>query len=87
MKESKATRPEELDNLCGPAFKDACTLELRNIVDTQEVTVDGKKKKVRTLKPISTAVAEYKAENSGSGDSGSGSSGGSDLPPSGTTGE
>jgi len=37
----------KLDNLCGPAFKDACTLELRNIVDTQEVTVDGKKKKVR----------------------------------------
>ena len=77
----------KLDNLCGPAFKDACTLELRNIVDTQEVTVDGKKKKVRTLKPIATAVAEYKAENGGSGDSGSGSSGGSDLPPSGTTGD
>ena len=50
----------KLDNLCGPAFKDACTLELRNIVDTQEVTVNGKKKKVRTLKPIATAVAEYK---------------------------
>jgi len=78
----------KLDNLCGPAFKDACTLELRNIVDTQEVTVDGKKKKVRTLKPIATAVAEYKAENGGSaGDSGSNSGGGSDLPPSGTTGD
>ena len=51
----------KLDNLCGPAFKDACTLELRNIVDTQEVTVNGKKKKVRTLKPIATAVAEYKS--------------------------
>ena len=50
----------KLDNLCGPAFKDACTLELRNIVDTQEVTVNGKKKKVRMLKPIATAVAEYK---------------------------
>jgi len=43
------------------AFKDACTLELRNIVDTQEVTVNGKKKKIRTLKPIATAVAEYKS--------------------------
>ena len=51
----------KLDNLCGPAFKDACTLELRNIVDTQEMTVNGKKKKVRTLKPIATAVAEYKS--------------------------
>ena len=57
----------KLDNLCGPAFKDACTLELRNIVDTQEVTLNGKKKKVRTLKPIATAVAEYKAGNASSG--------------------
>ena len=55
----------KLDNLCGPKFKDACTLELRNIVDTQEVMVDGKKKKVQTLKPISTAVAEWKAQNGG----------------------
>ena len=81
----------KLDNLCGPAFKDACTLELRNIVDTQEVTVNGKKKKVRTLKPIATAVAEYKSsltpdpsptgegsENTGGGDNtGGGNSGGS----------
>ena len=55
----------KLDNLCGPRFKDACTLELRNIIDTQEVIVDGKKKKVQTLKPISTAVAEWKAQNGG----------------------
>ena len=83
----------KLDNLCGPAFKDACTLELRNIVDTQEVTVNGKKKKVRTLKPIATAVAEYKnsltpdpsptgegSENQnqgGSSNTGGGNSGGS----------
>ena len=72
----------KLDNLCGPKFKDACTLELRNIIDTQEVIVDGKKKKVQTLKPISTAVAEWKAQNGGesggsqSGDSGSGSQSG-----------
>ena len=30
-------------------------------MDTQEVTVNGKKKKVRTLKPIATAVAEWKS--------------------------
>ena len=69
----------KLDNLCGPKFKDACTLELRNIIDTQEVTVDGKKKKVQTLKPIATAVAEWKAQQGTSGgggsQSGSGSSG------------
>ena len=60
----------KLDNLCGPKFKDACTLELRNIIDTQEVIVDGKKKKkVQTLKPISTAVAEWKAQNGNSGGS------------------
>ena len=64
----------KLDNLCGPKFKDACTLELRNIIDTQEVIIDGKKKKVQTLKPISTAVAEWKAQHGGSG---SGSSSGS----------
>ena len=69
----------KLDNLCGPKFKDACTLELRNIIDTQEVTVDGKKKKVQTLKPIATAVAEWKAQQgtSGGSQSGSGSSEGS----------
>ena len=55
----------KLDNLCGPAFKDACTLEFRNIVDTVEVTVDGKTRKVQTLKPIATAVAEYKAAQQG----------------------
>ena len=64
----------KLDNLCGPKFKDACTLELRNIIDTQEVTIDGKKKKVQTLKPIATAVAEWKAQQGTSGGSSTGSS-------------
>ena len=69
----------KLDNLCGPAFKDACTLELRNIIDTQEVIVEGKRKKVTTLKPVATAVAEWKAENGiGGGDNGGGSSSGSE---------
>ena len=55
----------KLDNLCGPQFKNRCTLEFRNIVDTIEVTVDGKKKKMQTLKPIATAIAEWKAEHGG----------------------
>ena len=63
----------KLDNLCGPKFKDACTLELRNIIDTQKVIVNGKQKVVTTLKPIATAVAEWKAQN---GQSGSNSQGG-----------
>ena len=56
----------KLDNLCGPKFKDACTLELRNIIDTQKVMVNGKQKVVTTLKPIATAVAEWKAQNGSS---------------------
>ena len=66
------------DNLCGPKFKDACTLELRNIVESSEVIIDGKKKKVVTLKPIATAIAEYKAgQDAGSGSgSNSGNQGG-----------
>lgn len=55
----------KLDNLCGPQFKNRCTLEFRNIVDTIEVTVDGKKKKMQTLKPIATAIAEWKAAQGG----------------------
>ena len=52
----------EDDNITSRRFKEEyCSLEFRNIVDSQEVTVDGKKKKVQTLKPIATAVAEYKA--------------------------
>ena len=69
-----------LDNLCGPQFKNRCTLELRNIVDTIEVTVDGKVKKMQTLKPIATAVAEWKAGHSGGSQSGNitgGTTGGS----------
>ena len=75
------------DNLSGPSFKDACSLEFRNIVDTIEVTLNGKTKKMQTLKPIATAIAEYKAANGGSfaddddnqgGSDNSGSTGGSD---------
>ena len=61
----------EDDNITSRRFKqEYCSLEFRNIIDTQEVMVDGKKKKVTTLKPVATAVAEWKAQN-GQGDSGS----------------
>jgi hypothetical protein len=76
----------KLDNLCGPKFKDACTLELRNIIDTQKVTVNGKQKTVTTLKPITTAVAEWKAQN-GQGGSGSGTEGGGNSGESGNSGQ
>lgn len=56
----------KLDNLAGPAFKDRCSLELRNIIDTEKVVVDGKEKPFTTLTPITTAVARLKAgETSG----------------------
>ena len=71
----------KLDNLCGPAFKDHCTLEFRNIIATQKVVINGKEKSVTTLKPIATAVAEWKAQNgeSSGSNSGSGSSTGSET--------
>jgi predicted histone-like DNA-binding protein len=56
-------RPDstKLDNICGPKFKDRCALELRNIVDTQSVSLGGVTRKVQTLVPVATAVAEWKA--------------------------
>ena len=65
----------EDDNITSRRFKEEyCSLEFRNIVESQEVTVEGKKKKVQTLKPIATAVAEYKAGGLTPSTSGSGSS-------------
>ncbi len=75
-----------LDDLSGPAFADACQLELRNIIVCEKLTVNGKEKTVQRLTPISTALADLKAGSTDSGSGGS-SSGGSDLPPSGTTGD
>ena len=77
----------KLDNLCGPAFKEACALELRNIVDTEEVIINGKTRKVQILKPIATAVAELRAGtvtptpggNTGGGNSGGDNGGDDDL--------
>ena len=53
----------KLDNISGPKFKEACSLELRNIVDTETVVVNGKTRKVQTLKPIATAVAQLRSGN------------------------
>ena len=65
----------EDDNITSRRFKEEyCSLEFRNIIDTQTVTIDGKQKKVTTLKPIATAIAELKAEG---GESNSGSQSGS----------
>jgi len=51
----------EDDNITSRRFKqEFCSLEFRNIIDTQEVTIDGKKRKVTTLKPVATAIAELK---------------------------
>ena len=76
----------KLDNLAGPAFKDQCSLELRNIIDTEKVIVDGKSKSVTTLLPIATAVARLKSESPSAGSgtvddpsTGSGSSTGSET--------
>ncbi|MBR4381269.1 MAG: hypothetical protein IKP48_08435 [Bacteroidaceae bacterium] len=52
----------KLDNLSGPVFKEACSMEFRNIVEAKVVMVNGKKRWVQTLKPIATAKAEEKAE-------------------------
>ena len=51
-------------------------------MDTQEVTINGKTKKVQTLKPIATAVAELKAGGStpGGGSSDVPGGGSSDIP-------
>ena len=70
----------EDDNITSRRFKEEfCSLEFRNIIDTQTVTIDGKTKKVTTLKPIATAIAELKAQAGGadSGNGGSQSQGGS----------
>lgn len=65
----------EDDNITSRRFKqEFCSLEFRNIVDTVKVTVDGKEKKVTTLKPIATAIAEYKSGHEASAPSTGGGS-------------
>ena len=69
----------KLDNVSGKAFKEACALELRNIVETEKVTVDGKVRVLQHLTPIATAVAQTRA-------TGGGASSGSDSSTGGNTG-
>ncbi len=67
----------EDDNITSRRFKEEyCSLEFRNIIDTREVMINGKKKKVTTLKPIVTAIAELKDE-AGENNGGSQNQGGS----------
>ena len=85
----------EDDNITSRRFKqEFCSLEFRNIVDTVKVTVDGKEKKVTTLKPIATAVAEYKAgqgtptsPSQGGGNNSGGTGGGGNEPSDGPNGD
>jgi len=68
----------EDDNITSRRFKqEYCSLEFRNIIDTQSLTIDGKTKKVTTLKPIATAIAELKSEDNGGSSTGSDTAGGS----------
>ena len=62
----------KLDNISGKVFKESCSLELRNIVDTQKVTINDKVRVVQTLTPIATAVAQTRAGGSSNSGSGSG---------------
>ena len=62
----------EDDNITSRRFKEEyCSLEFRNIIDTQTVTINGKTKKVTTLKPIATAIAELKADGDSQSQGGS----------------
>ena len=68
----------EDDNITSRRFKqEYCSLEFRNIIDTQEVMIDGKMKKVTNLKPVATAIAELKADGNSSTGSETNQGGGS----------
>ena len=62
----------KLDNLAGPAFKDRCSLELRNVVIVDTVK-EGTKvvERLRTLVPIATFLSDnYNGVSGNSGNSG-----------------
>ena len=78
----------EDDNITSRRFKEEfCSLEFRNIIDTQTVTIDGKTKKLTTLKPIATAIAELKAEGGASTGSETGGQGGNSGAQGGQSGD
>jgi hypothetical protein len=77
----------EDDNITSRRFKeDWCTLQWGYLVESRTLTIDGKKKMVQDKTPWATVIADYRLSQQSSGDN-SGNSGGSDLPPSGTTGD
>jgi predicted histone-like DNA-binding protein len=76
----------KLDNISGKAFKESCSLELRNIVDTEKVTLNGKIRTVQTLMPISTAVAQTRAGGSSAPSTGGNTGGNTGSNTGGNTG-
>ena len=66
----------KLDDLSGPKFADRCAMELRNIIEIEQVKENGKVvERLQTLIPIETAL--YNLEN-GNGNTGGGSTQGGD---------
>ena len=66
----------KLDDLSGPKFADRCAMELRNIIEIEQVKENGKVvERLKTLIPIETAL--YNLEN-GNGNTGGGSTQGGD---------
>ena len=51
------TNTSKLGDLSAPAFKDRCTLELRNIIEAIEMEGQGDKKFTK-LTPVATFLAE-----------------------------
>ena len=77
----------EDDNITSRRFKeDWCTLQWGYLVESRTLTIDGKKKMVQDKTPWATVIADYRQSQQSTGGN-SGNSGGSDLPPSGTTGD
>ena len=67
----------KLDDLSGPKFADRCAMELRNIIEIEQVKENGKVvERLKTLIPIETAL--YNLENGNGNTSGGGTSQGGD---------
>ena len=68
----------KLDDLSAPTFADQCTLELRNIVESEAIKDGNGKviKRLRRLTPIETAIHDYENGNNSGGSTGGGDNGG-----------
>ena len=63
----------KLDDLSGPKYADRCAMELRNIIEIEQVKENGKVvERLKTLIPIETAL--YNLENGSGNTSGGGTS-------------